>query len=1588
MHSQPKFFFSTFSRNLVIVTSLLVSLNVARYRDGAYRANQTKGSATMCKWMRLSLFLLTFLGSQTVSIAMNVASAQVIGQTTDHSATMEIHLGDGGRQSVIIPTAMTISAVNMWLSPNSGDNSDHSASYLAIYADNGGGPGAQIATSSVLSIDASISTTQSYPYIFSSPVTLQAGTYWLEPTYSSGNETTVYGSIGNPYSGGVWFYPPDDGQYSSIEDAYFLLSGIFPDQPRMDQADVSITGDHQQIGLGIGYSGTVTSATVRIGFPNTNPSPTYNLRFVVCHDPDGSSSSFCTYPYGGGAPPVIDGMGTATIIQDNQDHDYTFTFSPSISLDPTFDYEFAFCAKLATSTSQGCDFPDVPFDWFRAYKTSLANCPFQPNPIVNQGSCWEVLWNTTSSSAPAVPPNIGLPGGGGAGDNLNQVGIFAEPVSTNNGNYYYRHTDFAIPARGMPLAFERSYNTLDNYSGPLGANWTHSYNVILIPTASGVTIKFGDGHGETFTFNGTSYVPQPGVFNTLAQNGDGTFTLTRKDQTRYNFTAAGKLASIVDKNGNTIALSYDGSGNLTKIADAVGRVLTLTYDSNNRIAKITDPTGRTELFSYSANNDLAQATDPAGGVTTYAYDGSHRVTSIVLPNGNALLQNAYDSQGRVASQTNGRGFTTTFAYDTPSTGETTITDPFGNKTVHTYDSSLRIVDITNALGGTVKYAYDSNNDRTSVTNQSGNTTNFSYDAEGNVTQITDPLANTSSFTYDAKNDLLTAKNPLGRTTTFSYDTHGNLTSIHDALGNTTTFAYDGFGELTSKTDANGNATTFSYDPLGDLAVITDALGNQTYLGYDANSRLTSVTDANGHTAGAAYDALSRLTNIGDPLGDQTRFAYDSVGNLVSITDANSHVTQYGYDAVNNLTNATDALGRLTQYAYDANNNRTAFTNANDNTTSCSYDKLNRLVSIADPLGFVTSYAYDPVGNVVATTDAKGKTNGFAYDALNRLTAISYADGNNVNYAYDANGNRTSMTDSHGTTSYAYDALDRLTSVTNPGAVVVAYTYDSVGNRASVTYPDGKVVAYSYDGASRLARVTDWLGRVTNYNYDPASNLLNMSYPNGASVGFQYDPANRLVQVLNTYRGSTGNPISSFTYTLDPVGNRLLVADGSGKVTSYGYDSLNELTSVTVADKLTSFSYDPVGNRLSLAAPGTLVSYSYDADDRLTSSSIATFTYDANGNETGINPAVDPPAARANRLVSGHGLRRHRRRRRRRFSALAAAQVPPPITYVYDAANRLSRASGPSGVSAFSYDGDGTRLLQSVGAASYSYVNDVATPLTEVLQEYGPDGKVQYVYGLGRVSESGSGFDFWYLYDGLGSVVGLTDGNGKLAGRYVYDAWGNATLTAPAPQLGTKNKFRFAGEALDPGTGLYYLRARYYDPSAARFSTPDRSTSQLSFPLSTNRYLYGLSNPLRFLDPSGTTPAEVARTMEQNTANISESLSSLVTEVKENAGRLLDALFSALILEPAHLSTPAGLIKVGVGISGIQSQEQHAGQFEAAVSACVGQVASGTGGHPNSVSGVHDCVQSDYPYIGPRVSDDLICSIARTEDPSIQGCSQK
>jgi RHS repeat-associated protein len=1089
--------------------------------------------------------------------------------------------------------------------------------------------------------------------------------------------------------------------------------------------------------------------------------------------------------------------------------DFTFFYGPYV-VNPTNTLTlYTFCNQAAGTPQNGtwqCNITMPAFSAAGAWTVSAVRLKdADDNTVTYTTAQLQALGFPTVITV--EPLTSGAVFFGGAGGSTNPTVFVAEPVNSATGNYFSSHVDLAVRGRGLSFQFTRYYNSLDPYSGPLGPGWNHTYNILLATNSANgeVTIRQSDGSTILFTpTGGGNYTAATiGLFDTLKQNGDGSFTLTRKNQVKLTFSPSGQFTTITDRNGNAQTLTYSG-GNLLTVTDTVGRTYEFSYDSNNHLVSLVDPSGRTVHYAYNGSGGLISCQDALGGITQYTYDGSNHLLSGTDPRGVVYVQNTYDSSGRVASQNNGRGFATTFAYNTPSANTTTVADPLGNVTQYTYNSSLQIVQIKNAQGGTISYASDANNDKTAITDANGKTTHFTYDGSGNVTSVTDALANTASFTYNSANYILTTKNPVGAVTTFGYDANGDLITITDALGNKATSSYDQFGELVTRTNALNNTSMLTYNG-GNVTQIVNALGNTLKFGYDSISRLTTVTDGNGNIFTVTYDSLGRRIKTSDALGNQTQHVYDPVGNLVKLVDADGNPTAYQYDGTNNLVTVTDALGNSTTYGYDANNNRTSFKNAAGNATTYSFDSLNRRVKTTDPLGLFMLYGYDAVGNVVSITDGNKKLSTFGYDAVDRIRSRTYADGNMVSYSYDVNGRRTSMTDVHGTSSYSYDALGRVTSVTSPGRNVVRYGYDAVGHRNSLTYPNGRIVTYAYDTAGRMVQITDWLNRKTTYTFDSAGNRIGMTMGNGANSAFTYDNANRLLTIVN--RAGT-KPVTSFTYSLDPNGNRSQVTDISGGITRYGYDALNQLTSWTApSGQVTSYGFDAVGNRTSMNSSSGLTTYAYDADDQMLTAGPSSFTYDGNGN----------------RLTKTTGS--------------------ATLSYTFDALNRLASVSGGGVGALYQYDGDGNRVSQQAGSSTYQYSLDVARRNAAVLNETGADGNIDFQYGRTLLSGSSSTIEQFYQSDGMGSTADVTDATDILKASYTYDPWGK--LLSPIDALGTKDKFKFTGEALDPQTGLYYLRARYYDPSVGRFISRDPRSGLAGLPITAQRYPYARNNPLRY-----------------------------------------------------------------------------------------------------------------------------------------------
>ncbi|MFO7772930.1 MAG: RHS repeat-associated core domain-containing protein [Dehalococcoidia bacterium] len=1036
-----------------------------------------------------------------------------------------------------------------------------------------------------------------------------------------------------------------------------------------------------------------------------------------------------------------------------------------------------------------------------------------PQPVLE--AIFDTIIGTVVTKSPAR--TFGSPGSNP------YVAYSDDPVNLATGNFIHLHQDLYIPTRGHPLQIVRSYNSLDAFHGPFGRGWTFNYGMSLTFSLDGdVILMTEEGRRDFYRLNpdGT-FTPPLGIYSTLTKNLDGTYTLRRKSQSEWHFDATGRLAGIADKNGNQSTMSYDASGNLVSVTGLAGRSLTFTYDTSGHIVAITDPAGRTVSYIYDADDNLVQYSDANGGQYAYTYDAEHRMTTFTDPVGNLVCTNVYDSEGRVVSQTNALGAVTIFTYD-PANRETIEIDPLGRQTTYVYDEHCRLVSQTDALGNTAGYTYDEGGNRSSVTDANGHTTDYEYDTNGNMIRVTDALGNMTCMAYDPKNNLVSRVDALGRAISFGYDASGNLVEVTGPLGGIATFAYDVYGQLIHSTDANGNASSFACDVYGNRIAMMDALGNTTIFTYDIVGRLLALSDALGNTSVLHYDLLDRVISITDPLGHSINIGYDGNGNRVSVTDANGYTTEYSYDALNQLVGVTDPRGGTASYTYDTVGNTVAITDTNGHITTYEYNACDLPVKVADPLGHTTTFHYDPVGNLIAMTDAKGQATAYTYDPLNRLTCVTYDDGTSVIYVYDAVGNRIQMIDSTGTTAYGYDSLDRLTSILSPSLDTVAYSYDLFGNRVSLTYPDGDAVTYEYDALNRPSVVTDWAGRTTTYTYDAVGNVIGVDYPNGASIDYAYDEKHRLLRITNSdHRG----PFADYAYTMDKAGNRISVTDIKGNPTLYSYDNLYRLTGAAGPESDETYTYDDMGNRLTLTADDITTTYVYDTGDRLLSMSgngkVSHFSYDENGN---LVQKAEP------------GLGRGRDKSRRVTS------------YIWNAANRLIEVFGTGPTSCFTYDGDGNRVKMVVGDDEFDYVWDVAGGLPAALVEHGPQGTTKFVYGLGLISAEGSDFLNFYHYDGLGSVIGLTNEEGQKKREYRYDAWGNSQV--PPGLLVGENKFAFTGQQHDSGTNLLYLRARYYDPTIGRFISRDPMPGYATDSRTLNRYVYTANNPATYVDPSG------------------------------------------------------------------------------------------------------------------------------------------
>lgn len=1023
----------------------------------------------------------------------------------------------------------------------------------------------------------------------------------------------------------------------------------------------------------------------------------------------------------------------------------------------------------------------------------------------------------------------------GTVNSFDQTGKIVSTAEDNGDRYgfaYGSDTVSVTDPHNVTTTFSQLYyNSINPSAATMSHGWSHSYEIALQDQGNGAVL-FRDGpSSRLYVRVGDVYQSPAGDRSTFVKNTDGTYVVTEQNGLKHTFDQWGRIVSRSDGNGSTKSFNYTG-GNLSTLVDGSGRATSFAYDPNGKLLSITDPKGNSYTFSYESGN-LTVVTHPDGGQWRYTYDNDGFLLSKTDPEGN-LTTYTYDANHRVLTGTDPQGETRSLVYNDDvsanSTKNSVFTEKDGGNWTYTYDTATgTLTSKTDPLGNSISYTYDEKKNVQFKTEPRIGTTSYLYDADNKLTQMINPLHQATQYTYNSRGQVLTVIAPDGGTTTNTYDDKGNLTSVTDAAGATTTYGYDSRGNLSTVTNAKSQATEYAYNTAGYLASIVDPTGAVTSFTYDANGNLLTRTNDSGKTTSYVYDGMNRLAKVTDPLGNETSYGYDRLGNRTSVTDANGNTTTYRYNYRGQMIESRDPQGHVTTYYYGATgcpscgggaDKLTALTDANMQTTTFQYDQLGRLTLERDPLGKEVRYSYSPDVNEVTVRDPNGTYVSQSYDPLNRLTQKMYEG-----YTYDAGGRiLTAAFRQIGNTinyTYLYDTAGRVIKVTDSRGYVIAYEYDVLGNRTKMTLQPGtvdeRVTTYTYDVDNRLTSITSSSGTF-GFTYDNLGRRTSLSYPNQIVATYTYDDADRLTSVIH---GTAGNgAIASFGYTHDRVGNRLSRTNGEAE--QYIYDVTYRLLSV-VTGRQEAFSFDAVGNRQH--GPGAKDgSYQYDAVNRMLQGRKLQYQYDNNGNQT--------------------------------IRTVAKARNAT-WTQSWDYANRLIRMEKATGtekrVVSFKYDPFGRRIEKKVVVTddgmttteTFSYVYDNDNVVLEIYSGSTGMTKTFYTHGLNvdeHLAMERGGHSYFYHADGLGSITAITDATAQKVQSYSYDPYGMVT-----PRESFQNSYAYTGREWDKETGLYYYRARYYDPMEGRFVSKDPIGHSGG---DVNLYNYVGSNPINFKDPSG------------------------------------------------------------------------------------------------------------------------------------------
>ncbi|TGK07513.1 type IV secretion protein Rhs [Leptospira semungkisensis] len=893
--------------------------------------------------------------------------------------------------------------------------------------------------------------------------------------------------------------------------------------------------------------------------------------------------------------------------------------------------------------------------------------------------------------------------------------------------------------------------------------------------------------------------------------------------------------------------AYDTYGNPSVTKDSNGNVNTIEYDTvvHKYPVKVTNSLGHVLQKSYDLTNGMElSTTDPNGGVSKTEYDKFNRAVFSYMPGETDWSEKIeYENTGDIENQ-------------------------LVRKTFRRSDGESWQEESSNVLTGLSKK-------RSSLINGYVLVEETNTNREGQKIKEIDPY--------------IEGSNPISWTT-FSYDAEGALTGSSSNNGRSVVIQKDGLNTTTQDL-LNGNIikqTVENKNSIGQVVSLTQQ-GKTIGYKYSANGKTSQIIDPENGTTYIQTNLSGNQTQVIHPDSGTTTFSYDPVtGNLSGQTFANGASSQYSYDALGRVVQekATDPQGitEIHSFEYDS----TSAANA-----------IGRLSKATDPLGS-TEFGYDIRGNqTILKKTLTDESLTFlvqkSYNLQNQVEQVTYPDGSIAKNIYSEAGylSGVTLTPADGSGSdfpivqYAgptfEDNLLKIQRILGNG-VKTDITFDPLQQRLvglktgidSSVYQDNQ---YSYDASGNYQAIADKKNPVRNQNfmYDTIDRLSSAAGVYGSET-YQYSDSGKLLQKGNI----------TYTYGDPSHKNAVTQVNNNGTIYTYAYDASGNV----VNRNGNAFSYNPFQKLKSMQTDGgDTVTFDYDFTGtriRKTKTSDGLKTISLGGlYEVVLAPSKSPQHTLYFRGNSGDLVGQWTRTDATLVSDASSIHSGSSTanvawnTFVWQSKDIGIRGMkllflSPKVNFAFLYVslflGLGFVLL-SWGDGIWKATLKFTTPILllsfancSVLLP-GGNGTSPWTLlpvinsGTPGVSDPGSGAGipisgFIFLHpDHLGSIVMATDGNGNRvtggeqagASFVSYKPYGEINRTDSAgPDV---FRYKYTGQEEDKETGLYYYKARYYDPILGRFLQADDQINGSS-PMGNDVYMYTEGNPIKYTDPTG------------------------------------------------------------------------------------------------------------------------------------------